>query len=331
MNIKNKNKTKLKKTFLHTTCYILPTTICFLLLATKAVYSQSITRLIALPPRVEDLSAAPGEVITEQIKIKNAGSDEMVIRPEIKDFVVQDKKGRPTFLDQEVTEHENRWAMSRWMTVSPAQFILQPGETKVLDLIIVVPEDAVAGGHYAAVIYRPDSEATVGGDTSGSKINPSVAALAYLTVEGDITEDARVTRFDIPKFSEFGPIDIETEITNFSDVHIKPKASINVYNTFNQLSKHLKVDEQNIFPSQAREYENRWDKKWLIGRFKAELSGSYGSQGQALQAVTYFWVVPWKVILAVLLAITLIILTIIYWKKKTGPKPVPDTDLTPEE
>jgi hypothetical protein len=328
---KIKNKIKTKSSFLQATSYKLLATIIFFLLATRTVYSQSVTRLIALPPRVEDLSAAPGEVITHQIKIKNAGGDEMVIRPDIKDFIVQDKKGRPTFLNEEITEHENRWAMSQWMTVSPAQFVLQPGETEVLDLIIVVPEDAVAGGHYAAVIYRPDNEATVGANTSGAQINPSVAALIYLTVEGDITEDARVTRLDIPKFSEFGPIDIETEITNFSDVHIKPKASINIYNIFNQLSKHLKVEEQNIFPSKARIYENTWDKKWLFGRFKAELIGSYGSQGQALQAVTYFWVVPWKVILAVLLALTLVVLTIVYWKKKTGPEPIPDEDLTPEK
>ncbi len=301
-----------------------------LLTFAQGAKAQSVTKLIALPPRVEDLSAQPGDVVTRQIKIKNAGSDEMVIRPEVKDFIVQNKQGRPIFLDKEVTEHENRWAMSRWINVSPGQFILQPGETKSLDLIIVVPEDAVAGGHYAGVIYRPDSEAVVG-DTSGAQINPSVAALVYLTVEGDITEDARVTRFEIPKFMEFGPVNIETEITNFSDIHVKPKASINIYNHFNQLKKNLKVEEQNIFPSQAREYTNTWDKKWLLGRFKAELSGSYGTQGQALQAVTYFWVVPWKVILAALLTIILIILTITYLKKKKEPEGIPDTDLKPEK
>jgi len=199
-----------------------------------------------------------------------------------------------------------------------------------LDLIVVVPEDAVAGGHYAGVIYRPDTEATVG-DTSGAQINPSVAALIYLTVEGDISEDARVTRFDIPKFMEFGPVNIETEITNFSDIHITPKASINIYNQFNQLAQNIKVEEQNIFPSQARAYTNSWDKKWLLGRFKAELTGSYGTQGQALQAVTYFWVIPWKVILAALLTLVLVILTITYLKKEKESEAIPNTDLRPEK
>jgi len=302
----------------------------FLTAAVSPTYSQSVTRLIAMPPRVEDLSAQPGEVVTKQIKVKNSGSTEMVIRPETQDFLVKNKKGRPTFIDKEVTEHENRWAMSRWMTVSPAQFVLQPGETKKLDLIIVVPEDAIAGGHYAGVIYQPDSQSTVG-DTSGSKVNPKVAALVYLTVEGDITENARVTRLEIPSFSEFGPIDVETEITNYSGIHITPNASINIYNHFNKLKKNITLDKQNIFPSQARIYENTWDQKWLLGRFKAELTGSYGSRGQALQAVTYFWVVPWKVILAALLAIILIIITVIFIKKKSDSRKVPDEDLTPEE
>ncbi len=315
-----------KKTLIIANIFIL-----FVLFANN-VNAQSVVRLIAMPPRVEDLSGQPGEVITSQIKIKNAGSEEMVIQPETLDFIVQDKEGKPTFLTQEVTEHENRWAMSRWITVSPAQFVLNPGETKVLDLIIVIPENAIAGGHYAAVVYRPDTETLVGSDNTGSQINPSVAALIYLTVEGDISEDAQVTRMDIPRFSEFGPIDIESEITNFSEIHIKPKANINIYNQFNQLTANLELEEQNIFPGQARIYSNTWNKKWLLGRFKAELNGSYGSQGQTLQAVTYFWVIPWKVILAGLLTIVFVTMTIIYWKrKKSEPSTLPEPDLNPED
>ncbi len=334
MNIERKNK--IKSNFLQNAGYQLLVTVIFFLLATsyqllttKPAFSQSVTKLIALPPRVEDLSAEPGEVVTRQIKLMNAGDSELTIRPEVMDFVVQNNQGKPVFLNEEVSEHENRWAMSQWITVSPTQFVLKPGETEQLDVIIVVPENAIAGGHYAGVIYRPDSSATVGG-TSGSQVSPNVAALLYLTVEGDIAEDARVTKFDIPNFSEFGPINIETEITNFSDIHVKPQATINIYNQFNQLKKHLKLEEHNIFPSQARVYTSTWNQKWLIGRFKAELSGSYGSQGQALQASTYFWVVPWKVILAALLAIILIILIIAYWKKKNRSEELPDTDLKPE-
>lgn len=323
MNIKSK---KISKPIL----LFLIFNFAFLTFALQAK-AQSVVRLIAMPPRVEGLSGGPGDVVTTQVKIKNAGSEEIVIKPETVDFIVQDKEGQPVFLSEEVTEHENRWAMSRWMTVSPTQFILNPGETRNLDLLIVIPEDAIAGGRYAAVIYRPDTEAVVGED-SGSQITPSVAALVYLTVEGDINEDARVTRLDVPRFSEFGPIDFQTEISNFSEIHINPKASINVYNLFNQLSTRLNIEEQNIFPGQARIYTNTWDQKWLFGRFKAELTGSYGTQGQTIQAVTYFWVVPWKVILAGLLAITFVTLSAVYLKKKSDtPTTLPEPDLTPEE
>jgi len=303
------NKTRITKIALIFVLALIP-----LFLVARVVKSQDVVKLAAIPPRVEDFYADPGEAVTRQIKVRNMGDQVMSFKAKIVDFVVQNKEGTPLFLTEDIDEHENQWAMSGWTSVTPNQFTLKPGETKVMDAVILVPDDALAGGHYAAVIYEPDEESVIGG--SGAKITPSVATLLYLIVSGDITEDAFVSRMDVPKFSEFGPIDIATEIENLSDIHIKPQASIKIYNLFNRLSTTLKLDENNIFPNRARIYKNTWDKKWLFGRFKAQLEGSYGTTGQALLATVYFWVIPWRLILVVLLIIVLITLLTAYFKRK---------------
>lgn len=271
--------------------------------------------MAAIPPRAEDLIADPGEVITRQIKVRNMGNAEMDFEAKLLDFLVQDREGTPVFLDDELSEADNRWALSQWVNVSPFRFVIKPGEIKELDLVITVPEDALAGGHYAAVIYQPTGS-RIGEEGSATKVIPSVATLLYLTVSGDITEEAFVKRMDIPKLSEFGPIKIISEITNLSDIHIKPSGVIKIYNLFNKLSTSLQLDEYNIFPSRSRIYENIWEQKWLLGRYKAELEGAYGSQGQTLLAIAYFWVIPYRLILVGLLAITLAILLIAYLRKK---------------
>jgi hypothetical protein len=284
----------------------------------KRVLAQPVVKMAAMPPRVEDLQAAPGEVVTRQIKVRNLGDQEMVIETKLNDFVVQDDQGTPVMLEQKSTPEDNRWALSQWVNVTPTRFVLKPGEIQKLDLVIVVPENANPGGHYAAVVYQPAEDATLG--NTGSKVNPSVASLLYLTVEGDIKEDANVSRFEVPGFSEFGPINFNTEIENLSEVHIKPQAQIKVYNLLNQTATTLDLEEKNIFPGRARQFENTWNKKWLFGRFKAQLSGSYGATGQALLATAYFWVIPWRLILVVVLTLALITAAVIYLKKRNTPQ-----------
>lgn len=283
-------------------------------LAHRKVAAQSLVKISAIPPRLENLSADPGETITAQLKVRNEGESEMALTAKFYDFIVTDQKGTPTFLLNESLKSENRWALSNWLSISPTKFVIKPGETKALDLIVIVPEDALPGGHYAAVAY----ESTDQGESEGSssQIVPSVATLVYLNVNGDITEDALVRKIDVPKFSEYGPININTEITNLSDTHIKPLGAIKIYNLFNRPSTVLNLEELNIFPNGSRIYENTWNKKWLFGRFKAELSAVYGTQGQLLTAFVYFWVIPWKLILACLLLIGLTVLIVTYLRKK---------------
>ncbi|MFH1561115.1 MAG: hypothetical protein ABID04_00860 [Patescibacteria group bacterium] len=286
------------------------------LFVTKPLWAQNLIQMSAIPPRIEDLSADPGEVVTRQIKVRNLGGEPMELEANLVDFIVQDNKGTPAFLTGE--QLDNRWALSGWVNVSPRRFVLKPGETKELDLVIVVPEDAMPGGRYAAVVYQP-AEGTIEGQESASKVIPSVASLIYLTINGDVNQEAFVSRMTIPHFSEFGPIPIETEIENLSDIHIKPVGEIKIYNLFGKLKTKLSMEDKNIFPGQSRSYQNQWDQKWLLGRYKATLEASYGSQGGSLNAIAYFWVIPWRLILVVVLVVVALLLLTVYLKRKKQP------------
>lgn len=298
MNIKKINKKYFSFYLLLITCYLL-------LVTTRSAIAQNIVRITAIPPRLE-ITVKPGEITQDVIKVRNDSDSELAITTEIKDFI-SDKEGAPIPVDEEVS---GNWASSSWLKTSPSKFIIKPGEIKKLDLIIATPENALAGGHYSVVFYKP-IPANQNGENTGSRISPQVGTLLYLTLPGDIKEKAFVKKIDIPKFSEYGPIDIETEIENLSDIHIRPKANIKIYNLFNKLSTSLNLSEKNIFPSQSRSYENKWDKKWLFGRYKAQLEGFYGSTGKSLLATVYFWVIPWKIVLLILLVILLIILLVV--------------------
>jgi len=281
--------------------------------------------LTAIPPRLE-VEGKPGDVIVRTIKVRNESTVLKTLTTSIKDFVVLDEKGTPVRIE-DLPDGSNKWALSPWTQVSPDKHQIKPGETKALSLTIVVPEDATPGAHYAVVLHSPTNETTL--SESGSAITPEVGTLVYLRVPGPVTEDARAI-FEVPKFQEFGPVKFKTTVVNNSSIHIAPQGQIEVTD---MLSRKFVVPfgSANIFPETTRSFESVLDQKWLFGRFKAELAATYGSTGQLLNTVSYFWVLPVRLILAILTSIFLVIAIVLILRNPTKPGQKTDSLLSPDE
>ncbi len=275
--------------------------------------AQSVaTGLSAIPPRLE-VSVKPDDANTQVIKVRNESSETKTIKISLRDFVVNDTKGTPTFLDNSDTEN-NRWAASSWIQLSVSSLTVKPGETKSLNLTVTPPKNALPGGHYAAVVYTPESGSI--GNNTGASVQTNVGTLVYVTIPGDINQNATVQSFTAPKFSEFGPIDFKATIKNSSDIHIQPVGSIIVTNWFGGQTAKLSLKETNIFPYTIRNFENTLDKKWLFGRYKANLNAIYGTAGGLVTATIFFWVIPWRLLILAAAAIGIIITLVIIFKNK---------------
>ena len=286
----------------------------FFLNSSKFSLAQATLGLTAIPPRLE-ITTNPGQVITKEIKIRNESNTEKTISTSVRDFIVTDDFGTP--LQVETTDQsDNRWTASSWIQISPSQLKLKPGETKSLVLTVIAPDDALAGGHYAVVLHTPQNDVTI--TQTGAAVQTNVGTLVYITVPGDITQNASIREFSAPKFLEYGPVDFKTIITNLSDVHITPAGAINIYNTFGLKSAQINLDNTNIFPNTSREFLNTLNRKLMLGRYKAQINATYGTAGQLLTATIFFWVIPYKLI-ALLLAIILIIFLILKLQKKAPP------------
>jgi hypothetical protein len=298
-----------------------------LVASTQRIFAQSVSGLTAIPPRIEGLDVKPGEVQARQIKVRNDSGIERFITVKIKDFIVTNDIGTPVQLDDSQAK-DNRWSASSWIQVSQTRLRLKPGETKSLTLTVITPDNALPGGHYAMVIYTPDDTATING--SGSSVEPNVGSLVYITVAGKIAENAIVREFTAPSFLEFGPVDFKTIVRNLSDTHIKPVGAINIQNWLGAKTASLPLTETNIFPYTNREFTNTLDKKWLFGRYKAQFLAAYGTNGQTLNAVLFFWVIPWRLLL-LLLAIIVIAVLLFTVLKKSSHQPKTKIDQLQKE
>lgn len=270
--------------------------------------------LTAIPPRLE-LEGKPGEVITKVLKIRNETNQEKILSSDIKDFVVLDEKGTPVRIEN-LPDGANKWALSPWLQISQTNFKLKPGETKAYTITAIIPEDATAGAHYAVVLHSISNETILG--ASGNAIQPEVGTLIYLRIPGDIKEEATAL-IDVPKFSEFGPINLKTTVLNKSDIHLAPQGQIEITDILGRKFA-LPIESSNIFPQTSRNFNTLLNKKWLFGRFRAELVATYGSQGQLLNPVIFFWVLPIRLILALITIFCLIIGIILIFQTPSGQK-----------
>ncbi len=301
-----------------------------LLTLVRAQTPTNMRAFVVIPPKLE-LTAKTGEVIADVIRLQNQTEGEVTVSVGMSDFIVRGKRGTVELVDAETA---GEWALSQWLTLNTNTLVIPAGEQGSVSLTISVPEDALPGGRYASVYFSESGFAEEG--QTATAVATEIRSLVLLRIEGPITEEALIRRFETPRFSEYGPIKFTTELANLGNFHIRPLGTISIKNIVGKTVANLDLEENNIFPGASREYENLWERKWLFGRYKATLSATYGEQNLPLTATIFFWVWPWKITLAAIGIIILIIILIFLIKhfkkrKKMKPEEIEEEELNEEE
>lgn len=270
--------------------------------------------LTAIPTRLGDdnsVKIKPGEIRQVEVRVVNSGTRPMTIATDALDFTVGEDGATPVAITETV-EGANRWSLASWLTMTPNEQTLGPGQMGVINVLIQVPEDALPGGHYAMITHRPsagpiDAEE----NTAASAINQRVGTLLYVVVDGPINEEAYITNFIIPKYLEFGPVPFSFTIDNRSDIHITPQMGLTITNMFGQEVETIQPETKNVFPFTSRSIEGEWERIWGIGKYNAELKMSYGETGKVVISKTSFWLIPIKLVIAALIVLLTAIAAII--------------------
>jgi hypothetical protein len=272
----------------------------FLCLA-PAAHAQEVS-LVVSPPRF-DIEGKPGETIQKTVKITNNDKDrELIIKAFAIDFIVTDDAGTPIRV---TTSASGRYLASPWFTLEKTEFTIAPKATEQILVMITVPKDALPGGHYAGIFFEPVPSR--GGATTISYTSAQVGSLFGITVPGDIKYDALIKSFTTKtKLSEFGPIEFNAVIENQSDTHIRPSSKIVIQDMIGRTLADVPLDEVNIFPFTTRTLPGVWETVWGLGRYTATLSVAYGP-GLVTSRTLYFWIMPYRLLAAILVVILVMI------------------------
>jgi len=269
---------------------------------------------LTVAPARQELTIKPGEKSAVIVKFLNQGAEPVSGILKVADFIVEDNEGSPTFIEGP-TQISPRFAAASWVELPYDRITIAPKDKVLIQAKINAPVDAQPGGRYVAIFFEPGGTLPEEATTSAlqeatTPIAIRIAALVSLRVAGPVEENAYVTQLTAPRFLEYGPISVTTEILNKGNYHIKPKGTIALYSLFGKKIDQQLLKEQNIFPDVTRLYENKLGQKWLLGKYKIELNAAYGESGKILTATVFTWIIPWKIIAIIVLAIVIIILLI---------------------
>lgn len=91
---------------------------------------------VSVSPSSMHLSVKPGTSVTKEIRVNNDTKKKYEFQVGFNDFEMG-PNGKPV----SIKSVEGKYALSKWTTVSPSYFVLEPGEDIKLKLIIAIPDE----------------------------------------------------------------------------------------------------------------------------------------------------------------------------------------------
>ena len=265
----------------------------------NGVFAQQIG--VTISPLTFELTANPGDVLTNKLRVYNPTDNVISVKMETEDFQAIGETGKVIL----GSEEDTTFSLKKWITTSPTEFTLKPKEQKFVDFILSVPENAEPGGKYGSILAGVSG--IMGQEITGTSITQQVGALVLLTVAGEVKESLDIKSFTTSSFMEYGPVVFDIRFQNIGTVHAKPRGFVTITNLFGKKVADVEFPQLNVIPGATRKIETKWGDKWLFGKYTATLVGSYGTSNTPLEPeVITFWAFPWKIGLGIFLAIVII-------------------------
>lgn len=125
----------------------------------------------------------------------------------------------------------NRSEIVKWIKISEPKGSVKPNETKKVEFTITVPENAAAGGQYAAIAVSSNESSNA---SEGVAVNNvfELASLVYATVAGKTEHKGEILENNVPGFVVSAPITLSAMISNEGNVHEDATFVISVSNAF---------------------------------------------------------------------------------------------------
>jgi hypothetical protein len=273
----------------------------------------SASALTISPTKIE-VSADPGQELIGEIDVFNEEQEDKTFYSSYENFEPRGETGSPYFVG-------GGSGLSTWMKTQDS-FTIKPGERLKIPYSIKIPDDATAGGYFAAIFFGTQPPAT--GEGSEVAVGGKVGSLVLLRLNGDINESGGVLDFSTvsnKKFFTALPIDFSYRFNNTGGDRVVPKGELRIKNLLGLESGVLSVNknEGSVLPNSIRKFDVTWTEEetlasdatfiqavkyqashFRFGVYFANIEAVWGESSMRGEDSTWFVVLPWQLLIVLI-------------------------------
>ncbi|OGC36654.1 hypothetical protein A3K02_00620 [candidate division WS6 bacterium RIFOXYD1_FULL_33_8] len=283
--------------------------LCF---SASPLLAQS-TLSIGVAPTSKILKLVPGESYEGEVVFWNMSQNSDNYQIMVKPFrQIENQPGTAIVLTEEEEKGYN-FSAAKWITVTPQGLVkLESNKNTKLKYIINVPPDATNGEYTAEIFLISQSDAQRKGTAAFTNLGSGMPIL--IQIGDEFVENAELLTFTTEKkWYEKTSVNFYTTIKNIGDTHITPSGEIIITNIFRQEVARIQFNRntQSLLRENTGNYIDNWtqsgylspNKAIALGPLKAKLLVTYRSIQPGFAVLTEdvtFWIIPWKIIVAIL-------------------------------
>lgn len=268
---------------------------------------------LKIAPVRTDLTIEKGGSRQISLFVENITAFPITVRGVTNDFVASDdESGEPRIiLDEKESAPGNSF---KTLVGALPGATLKPNERREMRVTLSVPKNASSGGYYGAIRFAPgesDSDKNVA-------LTASVGSIFLVRVPGNVTERLQVESFKVANSDGItgslfnaGPVSVVTRFKNLGNIHVQPFGKITVKNFSGKVIEEFEINNAqprgSVLPGSIRKFDNKVKQEKLFGRYTVEGSFGYGSDGELIMAKKNFYVIPFKMIAAIVFGIAFLI------------------------
>ncbi len=267
---------------------------------------------LTISPAKVDIKADPGQTIIGEVELFNEQNEVKTFYASYENFESRGDSGAPYFVGAED-------GLATWITTVP-QISIKPGERKIIQYTVTIPENTKPGGYFAAIFFGTQPrQSTAGGEVS---IGGKIGVLLLLRVSGQVDETAGLSSFTTKNENRFFtrlPIQFEYSFNNAGGDRAVPRGLVKIKNSLRFTTEEINANVRlgSVLPSSTRRFDIMWGEQqseqsnvdpgffkiaWLqlknfsFGWYTAELELTWGESNQTAQASYNFFVIPWQML-----------------------------------
>lgn len=268
---------------------------------------------LKIAPVRTDLTIEKGGNRQVSLYVENITAFPITMRGVTNDFVASDdESGEPRIILDEKQSAPSNSFKSLVGTIPGAT--LKPNERREIKVTLTVPKDAPSGGYYGAIRFAPGDSSS----DSNVSLTASVGSIFLVRVPGNVTERMQVESFQVVNSEgnagslfDSGPVSVRTRFKNLGNIHVQPFGKITVKDMRGKVLEEFEINNAqprgSVLPGSIRKFENKVKQEKLFGRYVVEGSFGYGSDGELILAKKTFYVIPFKLIAGIILALAFLL------------------------